>query len=279
MHKTLFGKEPAALVLEEVKRRIADLGRPPRLAIVQMGENPSSELYVGKKIKKANEIGIEAELFKLSEQTSEAKLLELVEKLNNDSSIDGFIIQLPLPKHIDSTKIIESISPEKDVDGFTSTNIGKLVLGLSEDSLLLPATPSGIIQLLEFYKIQLEGKRAVVVGRSNIVGKPISAMLLNRNATVTICHSKTKNIREHTLDADIVIAAVGKPGLITADMIKQGACVIDVGTTKVGDKTKGDADYDSILKKANCTPVPGGVGPMTVAMLLMNTLKAAEKRG
>jgi methylenetetrahydrofolate dehydrogenase (NADP+)/methenyltetrahydrofolate cyclohydrolase len=179
--------------------------------------------------------------------------------------------------NLDEKRVIDAIDPEKDVDGFTSTNMGKLVLGMDEGSIFIPATPAGIIKMLEYYDVSLEGKHAVVVGRSNIVGKPIASLLLKRNATVTICHSRTRDLAEHTKRADILIAAVGKPGLISADMVKEGAYVIDVGTTKVEGKLKGDVDFVSVIEKAHCSPVPGGVGPMTVAMLINNTMKAAER--
>lgn len=277
MGKTLFGKEPAAEVLDDIKKRIKILGKAPSLVIVQVGENPASTVYVGMKIKKAESLGMKAELKKLAADAKESELLDVVEKLNADNSVDGFIVQLPLPKHMDATKVIEKIKPEKDVDGFTSTNIGSLVLGISEESILLPATPAGVMKMLEYYKVSIESKQAVIVGRSNIVGKPVTSMLLNRNATVTVCHSRTHNLTEHIKKADILIVAVGKPNMITADMVKEGAVVIDVGTTRVDDKIKGDADYDNIVKKADCSPVPKGVGPMTVAMLLNNVVKAAER--
>jgi methylenetetrahydrofolate dehydrogenase (NADP+)/methenyltetrahydrofolate cyclohydrolase len=278
MGKILTGKEPAAAVLEDIKKRIAKLGRAPGLAIIQIGDNPASELYVGKKLRKAEEIGIAAKLHKLPENAKESELLKLVDRLNNDESVDGFIVQLPLPKHINAEKIIERIRPEKDADGFTPTNIGKLVLGMPEDDIFLPATPHGIIRMLEFYKVQIGSKHAVVVGRSNIVGKPVAVMLLNRNATVTVCHSRTRNLAEYTSKADILVVAVGKPGIITADMVKEDAVVIDVGTTKVESKTMGDVEFEQVIKKADCSPVPKGVGPMTVAMLLHNVTTAAERR-
>jgi len=273
MYKTLSGKEPAEAVLEDVRKRIAKLPRYPKLVIVQAGEDPASTIYVRNKVKSAESVGMNAEVIKLSGTVKEAELLELVKKLNEDSSVNGFIVQVPLPGHINVTKIIDAINPEKDADGFTSQNMGKLFLGMAAG--LLPATPSGIMKMLDFYKVPLEGKHAVIVGRSNIVGKPIALMLLNRNATVTICHSKTKDLAKHTLSADILIAAVGKPGLITADMVKEGAYIIDVGTTKSGDKFVGDVDFENVIKKANCSPVPGGVGPMTRALLLNNVVRAA----
>jgi len=273
MYKTLSGKEPAEAVLEDVRKRIAMLPRYPKLVIVQAGEDPASTIYVRNKVKSAESVGMNAEVIKLPETIKEAELLELIKKLNEDGSVNGFIVQVPLPNHINATKVIDAINPEKDADGFTSQNMGKLFLGMPAG--LLPATPCGIMKMLDFYKVQIEGKHAVIVGRSNIVGKPIALMLLNRNATVTICHSKTKDLAKYTQSADILIAAVGKPGLITADMVKEGAYIIDVGTTKSGDKFVGDVDFENVIKKANCSPVPGGVGPMTRALLLNNVVMAA----
>lgn len=278
MYKVLSGAEPAAAILEDVKSRIRKLETGNcKLVVVQVGENPASTTYVGMKIKKAEAIGMEAEAKKLPEQATENDLLALVRTLNTDPTVHGFIVQLPLPKHINENKIIEAIDPKKDVDGFTPINIGKLVTGYPETDILLPATPAGIMKMLEFYNVPMEGKHAVIVGRSNIVGKPIASMLLNRNATVTVCHSRTQDLARHTTTADILIAAVGKPGLISADMVKEGAYVIDVGTTKVEGKLKGDVDFEDVIKKAHCSPVPKGVGPMTVAMLLNNVIKAAER--
>ena len=280
MYKVLSGTELAAAILEEVKMRIAKLetrNRTPKLAIIQVGDNPASTSYVNSKIKKAKEIGMQAEARKLPEQTTENELLQLVRTLNTDNSVTGFIIQLPVPKHINANKIIGAIDPKKDVDGFTPQNIGKLATGTPETDILLPATPAGIIKMLEFYNVPIEGKHAVIVGRSNIVGKPIASMLLNRNATVTICHSKTRDLPSHTATADILIAAVGRPGLITKDHVKEGAYVMDVGTTKVNSQLKGDVDYENVIKKAHCSPVPKGVGPMTVAMLISNVMKAYER--
>ena len=277
MGKTLSGKEPATAILEVMKERIAKLGRSPGLAIVQVGEDPASTVYVNMKAKKAESLGLKADVHRLPESTKESELLGLVEKLNRDGGVDGFMVQLPLPKHIDPAKIIEAINPAKDVDGFTSKNMGRLFLKMPEESILLPATPAGIITMLEYYQVPIEGKHAVVVGRSNIVGRPLTVMLLNRNATVTVCHSRTKDLEEHTKKADILIAAVGRPGLITADMIKEDAYVIDVGTTRVEKKIVGDVDYENVIKKAHCSPVPGGVGPMTVAMLITNVVEAATR--
>jgi len=279
MHRTLSGKEPAELVLAEVKSLIGKLKTGnPKLIVVQVGQDPASDVYVRTKLKKAESAGIIAQLKKLPESAKEKELLALVMQLNSDESVDGFIVQLPLPKHINPDKIIEAIDPGKDADGLTSANMGKLFIGINESEFLLPATPSGIIRMLEYHKVQIQGKHAVIIGRSNIVGKPIALMLLNRDATVTLCHSKTQNLKSHTLAADIIISAVGKPGLITSDMVKEGAIVIDAGTTKTSGSTVGDVDFENVIKKADCSPVPGGVGPMTVAMLLNNVAKAAERK-
>jgi len=277
MYKTLSGREPAAAILDEAKKKVASMKRKPVLAIVLAGSDPASEIYVKKKIEKAEAVGIWTKMERLTENVSEEKLLELVMHLNIDREIHGFIVQSPLPKHIDYNRVVESIDPRKDVDGWTSTNIGRMFLGISDR--FLPATPMGIIKMLEFYGVEINGKNAVVIGRGNVVGKPLAFMLLQRNATVTICHSKTKNLEEHTKNADILIAAAGVPRLVKAYMVKKGAYVIDVGTTRVGDKIVGDVDFESVIKKAHCSPVPGGVGPMTVAMLITNVIEAAQDAG
>ena len=249
----------------------------PQLVIVLVGNDPASEVYVKKKIEKAAAVGINAKLEKLDEKTTQDQLIKLIEKLNNDREVDGFIVQSPLPKQIDQLKVTEAISPKKDVDGWTSTNIGKMILGMNET--FLPATPIGVMKMLYYYKIEVKGKHVVVVGRGNVVGKPLSYMLLAKDATVTVCHSKTKNIKEHTTKADILIAATGKANLITEDMVKVGASVIDVGTSRVNGKIVGDVDFENVIKKANCSPVPGGVGPMTVSMLISNVVEAALRNG
>ena len=274
MYTTLYGKEPAAALLEKAKLEVSKLRIKPRLVIVLVGNDPASESYVRKKLEKAAYVGVNATLERLSSEASEGELLSLVRKLNADKTVHGFIVQSPIPKHIDYSKVVDAIDPRKDVDGWTSTNIGKMFLGVPG---YLPATPAGIIRLLEHYKVKIAGAEAVVIGRGNVVGKPLAFMLLQKDATVTICHSKTKNLAEHTKKADIIIAAAGSPGLLKADMVKEGAYVVDVGTTKVGEKIKGDVDFENVIKKANCTPVPGGVGPMTVAMLISNVVEAAKK--
>lgn len=277
MYKILSGKEPSASVIESAKNIVSKMKNKPKLVIVLVGNDPASEVYVKKKVEKAAAVGIIAKLEKLNEKTTQKELLELIEKLNNDKEVDGFIVQSPLPKQIDQLKVTEAISPKKDVDGWTSTNIGKMILGMSET--FLPATPMGVMKMLDYYGIEIKGKNVVVVGRGNVVGKPLSYMLLAKDATVTICHSKTKSIKEHTTKADIIIAATGKANLITEDMVKVGASVIDVGTSRVNGKIVGDVDFENVIKKANCSPVPGGVGPMTVSMLISNVVEAALRNG
>lgn len=276
MYKTLSGREPAAGILENAKRIISKMERKPALAIVLVGNDPASELYVRKKIQKAASVGMKTILERLPEEVRQDELLSLVRVLNHDEDIDGFIVQSPLPKHIDYSTVVEAIDPRKDVDGWTSTNIGRMFLGISEA--YMPATPMGVMKILDYYGIEIKGSNAAVVGRGNVVGKPLAFMLLQKDATVTICHSKTRDLKAHLIDADIIIAAAGKPHLIKADMVKEGAHVIDVGTNSVGGKTVGDVDFESVIKKADCSPVPGGVGPMTVAMLISNCVEAAIRK-
>lgn len=278
MHTTISGKEPAEKVLQELRERVALLQRPPSLTIVMVGEYKPSQIYVSRKIKTAESIGIKTEVVHLPEDVEEKTLFDLVEKLNKDKDVDAFIIQTPLPKQINSQKLMNLIDPGKDADGYHPLNLGKVLSGQLEGEVFLPATPFGVIKMLDYYKVEIDGKNAVVIGRSNTVGKPLGMLLLNRNATVTLCHTKTKNLAEHTKNADILVAAAGAPGLVKADMVKEGAVVIDVGTTRVGEKVIGDVDFEQVIKKADCSPVPGGVGPLTVAMLLFNTVKAAEAR-
>jgi len=274
----LSGKEVAEDILKKAEENIKKLNLKPTLGIISVGNDPASEIYVKKKLTISEKIGIEAKHYRLAANASEKELLILIEKLNNDKKTTGFIVQLPLPKHMNENKVIEAIAPEKDVDGFHPINIGKLFLGLEDPSAMIPATPYGVMKMLEYYEVELEGKHAVVVGRGNNVGKPIAILLLNRNATVSICHSKTQNLREYTKQADILVVAVGKPKLITEDMVKEGAYVIDIGINRVGDKIIGDVDFEKVSKKAHCSPVPGGVGLLTVAMLMHNTVKAAANR-
>lgn len=258
--------------------------RVPHLVVILVGDNGASQTYVKSKIKSCEEVGFKSTLIKLTSQIGQQDLVECISELNQDPAVDGILVQLPLPNHIDQHAIINAIDPGKDVDGFHPTNVGKLAL--NSKNTFVPATPYGILLLLSHYKIQTEGKHIVVIGRSNIVGRPLSILLSQQrdfgNATVTLCHNKTQNLKEITLQADIIIVAVGIPGFITGDMVKQGVTVIDVGITRVEDATKssgyriaGDVDFDSVAPKCDfITPVPGGVGPMTIAALLRNTYQA-----
>ncbi len=269
----LDGKKTAAGVRENIKEKVAQLqkeGKPvPGLAVVIVGDNPASKVYVGQKEKACNAAGFNSILHRLPGNTTQQELLELVEELNCDPKVHGILVQLPLPSQIDSDRVISSIVPEKDVDGFHPSNIGRLATGLP---CIHPCTPKGIIYLLEEYGIEMEGKNAVILGRSNIVGKPVAHMLMDRNATVTICHSRTKDIAFYTKNADIVIAAVGRPRFLTAEMVKDGAVVVDVGINRLEEGLVGDVDFEGLKEKVSfITPVPGGVGPMTIAMLLLNT--------
>lgn len=275
----LNGKEVSKTIKNNLKSEVKDLiettGIVPSLSIILVGSNPASEIYVRNKIKTANYCGINANLIRKDEDIQEEELVNLVNQLNEDQSCHGIIVQLPLPKHINEQKVIDAISYKKDVDGFGIINKGRLFSGLDS---IESATPHGIIQLLDAYDIELAGKNAVVIGRSNIVGKPMALLLLNRNATVTICHSRTKNLSEITKTADILVVAIGKPKFITADMVKKDAVVIDVGTNRVEEKLCGDVDFEEVSKIASyISPVPGGVGPLTIASLLENTVKAYKK--
>ncbi len=273
-------------IAAEVKELLAKGKKQPHLAAILVGDDPASQTYVNNKVKACNNVGFKSTLVRFEAYVSEQKLLSKIEELNNDEDIDGYIVQLPLPRHISEQKIIEAIKPSKDVDGFHPINVGRLVLNLPT---YVSATPYGIVHLLERYNIPTEGKHCVVIGRSNIVGSPMSILMAKNtnlgNCTVTLCHSKTKDLKEHTLQADIIIAAIGRPNFVTADMIKEGAVIIDVGinrvddaTTKSGFKLVGDVKFDEVSQKAGfITPVPGGVGPMTIASLLKNTLIAAKK--
>ena len=268
------------MVASQIKKNIASeveslrqkTGETPGLAVVLVGDDPASSVYVRNKNKTCKDLGFQSFENILPANTSESTLLGLIDELNKDERVSGILVQLPLPSHISSYKILEAINPQKDVDGFHLENIGRLVTG---NATFKPCTPEGIIQLLDHYKVDVEGKNAVVLGRSNIVGKPISLLLLERNATVTICHSRTKNLSAITKSADILIAAIGKPNFVTDDMVKDDVVIIDVGINRVNDKLIGDVDYQSVSKKASLiTPVPGGVGPMTIAVLMANTLQA-----
>ncbi|MGM0419649.1 MAG: bifunctional methylenetetrahydrofolate dehydrogenase/methenyltetrahydrofolate cyclohydrolase FolD [Bacillota bacterium] len=283
MDKVIDGKQIAQNIRTELKTKVQSLkdeGREPGLAVVLVGDNPASETYVGMKEKAAQEIGIHSELHDVDASISQEELLDLVDQLNNNDKIDGILVQLPLPDHIDELSVLEAIDPGKDVDGFHPINTGRLFSGQKDLLRFDPCTPLGIIELIERKGFDIEGKNAVIVGRSNIVGKPVAHLLLERNATITVCHSRTKDLKAQTLDADILVAAVGRPNFITGDMVKEGACVIDVGINRVEGKLVGDVDYDSAYERAGAiTPVPGGVGPMTIAMLMKNTVKAREYHG
>jgi methylenetetrahydrofolate dehydrogenase (NADP+) / methenyltetrahydrofolate cyclohydrolase len=277
------GKAVAKVTEDEVRAAIARLGFAPGLVAVRVGNDPASEIYVRNKAKKAQELGLRGTERIFDASMSEAELLAEVDRLNRDDEVDGILVQLPLPKQIDPRKVIDAIDPAKDVDGFHPVNVGLLHLGRPT---LAPCTPSGVIRLLDSAGIAIEGARAVVIGRSDIVGKPVAALLLQRHATVTICHSRTRDLPAVTREADIVIAAIGKPLFVTAEMVKPGAAVIDVGVnrvpsalTKSGYATVGDVDFKRVSEVAGAiTPVPGGVGPMTIAMLIKNTVAAAVRR-
>ena len=257
---------------EEVRELKKKTGKTPGLATVLVGDDPASAVYVRNKNKICGELGFQSFEQKLSADTSEEQLLQLVGELNSNKNIHGILVQLPLPDQIDSEKILQAIDPKKDVDGFHPVNVGKLVVG---NALLTPCTPTGIIELLDHYDIEISGKHAVIIGRSNIVGKPVSMLLLQRNATITICHSRTQDLEEVTRSADIIVAAVGRANFVTEEMVSEGTVVIDVGINRVDGKLTGDVDFEPVSKKAShITPVPGGVGPMTIALLMENTLKA-----
>ncbi len=283
----LDGKALSETIKQELKQAVDELlaagQRRPHLAAVLVGEDPASQVYVRNKVRSCEQVGYESTLIRKPADTSEAELLEIVDRLNGDETIDGFIVQLPLPEHIDEEKVTLAIDPAKDVDGFHPVNIGRMTLGLPS---YLPATPNGIMELLRRYELDVKGKEVVVLGRSNIVGTPISILLSRKsspgNATVTICHSRTQNLAQHLRRADVIVAAIGRPEMVKGDMVKEGAIVIDVGINRVEDPTakrgyrlRGDAAFAELQDKvAAMTPVPGGVGPMTVVSLLQNTLKA-----
>ncbi|WP_294095261.1 bifunctional methylenetetrahydrofolate dehydrogenase/methenyltetrahydrofolate cyclohydrolase FolD [uncultured Cetobacterium sp.] len=276
--KILDGKYVSQKVRDSIKSEIIEIkekmGKVPGLAVIQAGDNLASKIYVNSKIKQCAEVGIESKNFILPADVTEEELLNKIDELNKDDAIDGILVQLPLPNHIDTPKVIETIDIAKDVDGFKPENLGKVVLG--DETALISCTPAGILRLFEEYKLALEGKDVVVIGRSNIVGKPMTALLINEGATVTVCNSKTKNLSEKTKNADVVIVAIGKANFLKGDMVKDGAIIIDVGINRdENNKICGDVDFESVKDKVSyITPVPGGVGPMTIAMLLNNTLKA-----
>jgi len=277
-HNIIDGKEVAKAIREELKtdvKKLSEKGITPHLSVIIIGDDPASHSYVNGKEKASREVGIESEVFRLPEDTSEADLLKKIDQLNQEPQVHGILVQLPLPEHIDEHKVIEAISPSKDVDGFHPINVGNMLIG---QKAFLPCTPHGIVKMLEFKDVEIEGKHVVVVGRSNIVGKPMGQLLLNKNATVTYCHSRTNDLKKWTQEADILIVAVGREHFIDGSYVKDGAVVIDVGVnrTKEG-KLTGDVDFESAKEKASLiTPVPGGVGPMTITMLLANTVDAAK---
>ncbi|MCO5233771.1 MAG: bifunctional methylenetetrahydrofolate dehydrogenase/methenyltetrahydrofolate cyclohydrolase FolD [Chitinophagales bacterium] len=289
--QVLDGKLLSLTIKQEIAQKVNEIklndGKTPHLAAILVGNDGASETYVASKVKSCQEVGFKSTLVRLGADVTEQELLAQINMLNNDDDIDGFIVQLPLPRHIDEQKIVQAISPDKDVDGFHPVNVGKMVQNLPS---FLPATPFGILTLLKRNHIDTNGKHCVVIGRSNIVGMPMSILMARKdnpgNCTVTLCHSATVNLKEEILRADIIIAALGKPEFVTADMVKEGAVVIDVGITRIKDESKksgfslkGDVKYDEVAKKASfITPVPGGVGPMTVVSLMLNTLKAAENK-
>ena len=278
MAQIIDGKMISAKLVEEVMADTVEFkekhGRAPGLAVIQVGANPASEIYVRNKEKRCIDAGMYSVVYKLPEETTMEELLANIDKLNNDDKVDGILVQLPLPAHLDEKAVIAAISPEKDVDGFHIANAGKLLVG---EKGLVSCTPKGIITLLKSTGEKLAGKHAVVIGRSNIVGKPVAVLLLNENCTVTVCHSRTQNLSEITRQADILVCAIGRANFVTGDMIKDGAIVIDVGINRVDGKVVGDVKFDEAEKKASyITPVPGGVGPMTIAELLRNTIIAAK---
>ena len=279
MATIIDGKMLSLKLKEEMKGRIAQMkeeGIVPKLVVVLVGNDSASQVYVRNKHKSCGEVGIESEVITMPEETTQQELLEVVERLNQDNSVDGILVQLPLPKQIDEKTVLRAIRPDKDVDGFHPVNVGLLSIG---DECFAPATPSGIVVMLKEYGIEIAGKHCVIVGRSNIVGKPIAALMLKENATVTVCHSKTNNLAEITRQADILIVATGRRNTITADMVKEGVVVIDVGMNRneLG-KLCGDVDFENVKEKASfITPVPGGVGPMTITELLESTILAAKR--
>lgn len=279
MAKIINGKEVSASVREELKKETAELvekyGIRPGLAVIIVGDDPASKVYVNNKEKGCAEVGYYSEVYRLPAETTQEELIGLVNKLNKDDKIHGILCQLPLPKHLDENAVILAINPEKDVDAFHPVNVGRIMIG---DYSFLPCTPAGVMKLIESTGVDISGKECVVIGRSNIVGKPQAMLLLHKNGTVTICHSRTKNLAEVTRRADILVVAIGKADFVTGDMVKDGAIVIDVGMNRKADgKLTGDVDFASVEPKASyITPVPGGVGPMTISMLLRNTMTSAK---
>jgi len=278
----LDGRALSEKIRGELKQEVEELkgkfGRAPTLAVVLVGNNPASEIYVRNKIKACQKVGINSIDKRLPESITQEELNRVVKELNESPEVDGIIVQLPLPEHLSCREVINYISPEKDVDGFHPVNVGKCVLGLYDEG-LMPCTPAGVMKIFEEYGIELQGKNAVMVGHSNIVGKPLANMLLNANATVSVCHIYTKDLKSYTKNADILCVATGVPHLIKEDMVKEGAVVVDIGISRLNGKIVGDVDFERVKEKASAiTPVPGGVGPMTITMLLYNTVKAFKMR-
>ena len=280
MAKIIDGKLISAQIREEIAEKVKDYnaktGKLPGLAVVIVGENPASQVYVRNKKRACEQVGFNSWVYEMPESTTQDELNALIDKLNDDANVHGILVQLPLPKHLDEEQVILRIKPEKDVDAFHPTNVGRITIGNPK---FLPCTPAGIMELLHRSNVEISGKECVVVGRSNIVGKPMALLLLSENGTVTVCHSKTKNLKEVCRRADILVVAIGKADFVTADMVKEGAVVIDVGINRNAEgKLTGDVDFASVSEVASyITPVPGGVGPMTITMLLQNTLRAAEE--
>lgn len=270
--KVLDGKKVSLHLREEITKEINKLNIRPKMVDIQIGENPASDIYIAGKEKAANQVGMDFECIRYSADTNEDEIIKKIKELNNDKSVNGIFIQSPVPNNFDEIKLMNTVIPEKDVDGLTYLNAGML---LNNKESMISCTPNGIMQILKFYKIDVESKNVVIVGRSNLVGKPLMNLFINANATVTLCHSKTKNLEKITKKADILVAAVGKKHFITQDMVKRNSVIIDVGINRVDGKVYGDVDYDGVKDKVKAiTPVPGGVGPMTITMLLYNVLKA-----
>lgn len=274
----LDGKKLSTKIKENLKNEISEFvsktGTTPGLAVLLVGNDPASHTYVAMKAKACKDVGLYSIVHEMPDTVKEEDILSTIKMINENPKVHGLLVQLPLPKHVDATKVLEAVDPAKDVDGFHPFNLGRLVAGLDT---FAPCTPLGVMELLAEYDIDVKGKDCVVVGASNIVGKPMASLLLNAGSTVDICHIYTKDLKEHTKNADMIFVGVGKPDLITADMVKEGAVVVDIGINKVGDKLVGDVSFEEVSKKCTyITPVPGGVGPMTIAMLLSNTLKAAK---
>lgn len=276
MRKDLKGKEVSSFLRSEIKKEVEKLERKPKMVDIQIGHNPASDIYIAGKEKASNEVGIIFECIRYDENEKEENIIKKIQEMNNDPEINGIFIQSPVAKGFNEIKLMNTVIPEKDVDGLTYLNAGKLMNNMEA---MVSCTPNGIIKMLEYYNIDIEGKNVVIVGRSNLVGKPLMNLFINKNATVTLCHSKTKDLKSHTKKADILVVAVGKKHLVNRDMVKKGCVVIDVGINRVDGKIYGDVDYNDVYDKVKyITPVPGGVGPMTVTMLLYNVLEGYKKQ-